>query len=59
MDFARHLDYIHFNPVKHGYVTQPAAYAYSSFSEWVNKGVYTPDWGASGIPLNIQDLNFE
>lgn len=59
MDFARHLDYIHFNPVKHGYVTRPAAYAYSSFSEWVDKGVYTPDWGASGIPSNIQDLNFE
>ncbi|MHB8405066.1 MAG: REP-associated tyrosine transposase [Gammaproteobacteria bacterium] len=59
MDFARHLDYLHFNPVKHGYVTQPAAYAYASFSEWVDKGVYTPDWGASGIPPNIQDLNFE
>jgi len=46
-DLGRHLDYIHFNPVKHGYVNRPADYPHSSFSEWVRYGVYEPGWGLS------------
>ena len=44
-DFGRHLDYIHFNPVKHGYASQPSHYQWSSFQEWVKRGVYPEDWG--------------
>lgn len=43
-DFERHLDYVHYNPVKHGYVTCPHLWPYSSFHEWVKKGVYLPTW---------------
>lgn len=44
-DFKSHLDYIHYNPVKHGYVTCPHLWPYSSFSRWTDRGVYEPAWG--------------
>lgn len=44
-DYVRHLDYIHWNPVKHGYVKQAAEWRYSSFHRYVAKGVYALDWG--------------
>ena len=43
-DFERHVDYIHINPVKHGYVTRVAAWPYSSFHRMVKLGVYPEDW---------------
>jgi putative transposase len=45
-DFARHLDYVHFNPVKHGLVRSAGDHRWSSFSEWVKRDVYPEDWGA-------------
>ncbi|MDD3450236.1 MAG: transposase [Gammaproteobacteria bacterium] len=53
-DWARHMDYIHYNPVKHGYVDSPAAWPWSSFPRWVARGVYEPGWGAGeppGLPV--------
>ena len=44
-DFQRHCDYIHFNPVKHGHAATPAAWPYSTFQRFVERGVYPPDWG--------------
>jgi putative transposase len=44
-DLARHMDYIHYNPVKHGYVTEPEAYADSSYQEYVRRGWYEIGWG--------------
>ena len=44
-DWRRHVDYIHYNPVKHGYVDNPAAWPYSSFNLAVRKGWYPQDWG--------------
>jgi putative transposase len=43
-DFERHMDYIHYNPVKHGHATCPHAWVWSSFQRWVREGVYAPDW---------------
>jgi len=43
-DFRRHVDYIHYNPVKHGYASCPHAWAWSSFSRWVDSGVYERNW---------------
>jgi len=43
-DFARHADYIHFNPVKHGHVSRVVAWPYSSFHRLVQLGVYPTDW---------------
>jgi len=41
-DWRRHVDYIHFNPVKHGYVSEPQEWLYSSFNQAVRKGWYEP-----------------
>src|SRR6185312_1549706 len=43
-DTARHMDYIHFNPVKHGYVTRVRDWPHSSFHRLVRLGVYPADW---------------
>ena len=43
-DYAAHLDYCHYNPVKHGYVESAAQWPYSSFHRHVQHGTYTMDW---------------
>ncbi|OKO73016.1 transposase [Bradyrhizobium sp. NAS96.2] len=43
-DFARHIDYVHINPVKHGLVTKVSDWPYSSFHRMVSDGVYPEDW---------------
>jgi len=43
-DLANHLDYIHYNPVKHGLVSCPHLWPWSTFQKWVARGVYQPDW---------------
>jgi putative transposase len=47
MDFNRHVEYIHYNPVKHGLASSPAEWPYSSFRKYVKDGIYPKDWGAS------------
>src|SRR5262249_54484012 len=44
-DLARHIDYIHFNPVKHGLVSRVHDWPYSSFHEHVKRGDLPADWG--------------
>ncbi|MDH1264617.1 transposase [Pseudomonas sp. GD03944] len=44
-DLARHVDYIHYNPVKHGLVTQVRDWPYSSFHRYVERGDVSRDWG--------------
>jgi putative transposase len=44
-DLQRHVDYIHFNPVKHGYVTKVSEWPHSSFGRFVARGLLPPDWG--------------
>jgi putative transposase len=45
-DLARHVDYIHYNPVKHGWVSQVQDWPWSSFHSYVRRGILPPDWGA-------------
>jgi putative transposase len=45
-------DYIHYNPVKHGYTTSPAAWPWSTFFRFVASGDYAPDWGNT-VPSSI------
>jgi putative transposase len=44
-DFARCMDYIHFNPVKHGLVTRVRDWPHSSFHRYVRQGMLAEDWG--------------
>jgi putative transposase len=43
-DYAAHMDYLHFNPVKHGHAARVIDWPYSSFHRLVRMGVYVPDW---------------
>jgi len=58
-DLELHCDYIHWNPIKHGYVTQPEDWPYSSYKVWVGKGVYEIGWGWKKEPKNIKYMDFE
>ncbi|MBR0829021.1 transposase [Bradyrhizobium manausense] len=46
-DLERHVDYIHFNPVKHGHVSRVSDWPYSSFRRYVEQGVLAADWGGN------------
>jgi putative transposase len=47
-DYARHVDYIHNNPAKHGYVTNPGDWPYSSLHRFIRQGILADGWGGSG-----------
>jgi putative transposase len=47
-DYAAHMDYIHFNSVKHGLVENPGDWPYSSFSRCVVAGLYPEQWLGGG-----------
>ena len=49
LDYQRHMDYIHYNAVKHGYVMRAIDWPYSTFQKCVEKGFYSSDWGGVGI----------
>ena len=48
-DYSAHMDYIHYNPVKHGWAQTVAEWPFSSFHRLVELGVYTADWGKSNL----------
>ena len=45
-DEKDYVEYIHYNPVKHGLVNAPVEWKYSSFHQYVQDGIYDKDWGA-------------
>jgi putative transposase len=51
-DYNRHMDYIHYNPVKHGLVSEVKDWPYSTFHRLVEKGVYPPEWGDVVVTRN-------
>ena len=44
-DLRAHVDYIHFNPVKHGYVSTAVEWPHSTFQQFVVQNIYPMDWG--------------
>ena len=44
-DYEKHVDYIHFNPVKHGYVNLASDWPYSSIHRYIASGIVERDWG--------------
>jgi len=46
-DFQRCIDYIHYNPVKHGATPCPHDWQQSSFHAWARSGVYANDWSCA------------
>lgn len=54
LDYARHVDYIHYNPVKHGYVERATGWPYSSIHRFIDDGILDRDWGCdSGDHLSF------
>jgi putative transposase len=52
-DFARHVDYIHFNPVKHGLVSRVRDWPHSSFHRYVRQGLLPADWAGDASDDSI------
>lgn len=57
-DWRKHMDYINYNPVKHGFAKMPIQWPYSSFKHCVEKGWYPSDWG-SIEPNTCKGMNLE
>lgn len=54
-DWRRHIDYVHYNPVKHGYVLSPDEWPHSSFDKALRKRWYPEGWGTA-VPAVVEDL---
>jgi len=53
-DHENHLNYIHFNPVKHGYVASPKDWPWTTFHSFVKNGIYQAYWGSDvAIPASV------
>ena len=46
IDLARHVNYIHHNPVKHGWVTHPVDWPHSTLHGYIEREMASPNWGA-------------
>jgi putative transposase len=44
LDYQRHVDYIHYNPVKHGYVENPTDWPHSSIHKFIHDGIIEENW---------------
>jgi len=58
-DLRQHMDYIHYNPVRHGLVNSPYAWPFSSFRQHVVRGYYDADWGAGDPVLFENSIGYE
>jgi len=59
VDYNNHMDYIHFNPVKHRLVESPRDWPYSSFPRLVSQGLYEEDWGCGNEIILPEDIGRE
>lgn len=57
-DWRRHMDYIHYNPVKHGLVEKVRDWPHSSFLRCVHKGWYALNWGEN-VPEDVLEMDVE
>ncbi len=61
-DLCRHVNYIHYNPVKHDVAECPHLWPYSTFHRWAEEGYYAKDWlcgcgGGRGEPPDFEDMS--
>ena len=55
-DLARHMHYIHFNPVRHRHAPRAADWPHSTFHAYVRRGIYPESWGWAEAPENGKDF---
>jgi len=58
-DLERCLNYLHWNPVKHGLVSRVADYPWSSFHRYVRDGIYEPHWGNAETCPDVPGAEWE
>ena len=58
-ELNNHINYIHYNPVKHGFVKSVKDWKYSSFQKFVKNGLYDINWGRGTDIKEIFNLDFE
>lgn len=58
-DLYNHIDYIHYNSVKHCYSNNVIDWQYSSFQNFVERGNYESNWGSYNDVKNILNCNYE
>lgn len=58
-DLSKHLDYIHFNPVKHQYTKSVKDWSFSSFNKFVKLKNYDINWGSDFDIEEIKELEYE
>jgi putative transposase len=49
LDLQRHVDYVHWNPVKHGHVAHAVDWPYSSIHRFIREGLLAADWGVREV----------
>lgn len=58
-DLHKHLDYIHYNPVKHEYVQRVKDWEFSSFDKFVNMNNYEINWGSANDIKHLEKLDYD
>ncbi|NOY67074.1 MAG: transposase [Gammaproteobacteria bacterium] len=53
VDYENHINYIHYNPVKHGHVKQANDWPYSSIHNYISRGILNKNWGYDDRAENI------
>jgi putative transposase len=53
------VEYIHYNPVKHGLAKAPIDWPYSSFHQFVKRGLYPAEWGSVEDIRTVLEMNIE
>ena len=57
-DRERCIEYIHYNPVKHGLADSPGAWRYSSFHKYVERDLYHSSWG-NGADVDVPGAEYD
>jgi REP-associated tyrosine transposase len=58
IDLVRHIEYVHYNPVKHGLVNSVVEWQYSSFHNYVAQGLFPQNWG-EGVKIWVGERFME
>jgi len=58
-DLSNHIEYIHWNPVKHGYIRECMGWKFSSIHQFIEVGFYESDKRGKEIPKTVIDTNWE
>lgn len=53
-DYIAHVDYIHYNPVKHGLCARPVEWPHSSIHRFIQRGTLTAEWGTGRPPRDME-----